>query len=177
MVISYIVLGLCVLNLVGVVVVLLKLLGEIQGIGGQLEAHRKLAVVEHVRLVDLNRASAQQDLAQQEKLTAAAASLNAAVTKVETAAAAAQKVLVPAVVQLTPQYIKEHSADLGIALAERMSRIQRGPKGEKRLASSDKVKIAVDYALEHAANSGLTVAPAEMRKLVEIRLEQTQPSK
>lgn len=168
-IISYIVLGLCLLNLIGVVVVLLKLQKEIRGVTGQLAAHRELAAAEHVKLVYLVH-----DLVQQEKLTAAAASLYEAVAKVETAAAAAQKVLVPAAVQLTPQYIKEHAADLGIALAERMSRLQRGPKGEKRLAGSDKVKIAVDYALEHALDMGMTVAPAEMRKTVEVRLELVQ---
>jgi hypothetical protein len=73
---------------------------------------------------------------------------------------------------------QEKAADMGIALAERMARLHpAGPRGEKMLTSFDKAKMAVDWAVEHCADLDVPIEPAEMRKLVEIRLEQAQPSK
>lgn len=72
----------------------------------------------------------------------------------------------------------EKAADMGIALAERMARLHPvGPRGEKALTSFDKAKMAVDWAVAHCNDVGAPISPAEMRKIVEIRLEQTQPAK
>ena len=72
----------------------------------------------------------------------------------------------------------EKAADMGIALAERMARLHPvGPRGEKMLTSSDKVKMAVDWAVEYCSDVEAPISPAEMRKVVEIRLEQVQPKK
>jgi len=71
-----------------------------------------------------------------------------------------------------PSEVRLRAADLGIALAERMSKIQRGPAGEKRLTSDDKVKIAVAFAVEHALKEEVPLSDAEARKTIEARLEQ-----
>lgn len=68
--------------------------------------------------------------------------------------------------------VKEHAADSGIALAERMARLQLDPTTKKsKLTSFDKVRIAVDYAVEHCKDHGVELDAAEARKLIEIRLE------
>lgn len=73
--------------------------------------------------------------------------------------------------------VREQAADAGIALAERMSRLNRGPKGERLLTSIDKMKIAVEHAVDHCDCVRVETTAAQMRKLVEVRLEQAQPKK
>lgn len=76
-----------------------------------------------------------------------------------------------------PAQVRLRAADLGIALAERMSKIQRGPAGEKRLQSDDKVRMAVGFAVEYASAEGVEFTPAEARKTIEARLEQLKVAK
>lgn len=75
-----------------------------------------------------------------------------------------------------PDELRAQAVDMGIALAERMSKINRGPAGEKRLQGADKARIAVEYALEQAKILGVEMTGADARKLIEARLE-TQPTK
>lgn len=62
-------------------------------------------------------------------------------------------------------------ADMGIGLAERMSKLQRGPVGEKRLQSDDKLRIALAFAAEAGRREGFVFSDADLRKTIEARLE------
>jgi hypothetical protein len=66
--------------------------------------------------------------------------------------------------------VKSECADMGISLANRMERIQR-KDGKRTLTSSDKMRIAVEYSQEQSKNRGHPVGAAEMRNLIEVRLE------
>lgn len=68
-------------------------------------------------------------------------------------------------------------ADMGIGLAERMAKLQRGPAGEKRLQSDDKLRIALAFAAEAGKREGFAFSDADLRKTIEARLEVTRVAK
>lgn len=68
-------------------------------------------------------------------------------------------------------------ADMGIGLAERMAKLQRGPAGEKRLQSGDKLRIALAFAAEVGKREGFEFSDADLRKTIEARLEVTRVAK
>lgn len=71
--------------------------------------------------------------------------------------------------------VKLQAADAGIALAERMGRLQRSTDGKKLMTSGDKVQMAVSFAVGFCEDLGVRTTAAEMRMLIEVRLELAQP--
>lgn len=127
-----------------------------------------------VQLASLRRLVWTQDALRQRQIDDLRASL---ISQIAAAGTDLQRALTKAS-PLDVRREHEKAADMGIALAERMARLHPvGPRGEKALTSFDKAKMAVDWAVAYCNDISAPITPAEMRKIVEIRLEQTQPAK